>query len=312
MNDSPSAVKGHLGAGISILIWGVTFISTKVLLEDFSPIEILFFRFVFAYLLLLILSPRPIRLGTWKQEGIFVLLGLTGVVLYFLFQNIGLQYTLASNAGILVSVAPMLTAMVAVLMGRGNSLTRWFVFGFVLAISGIALVSFNGSFLLKLNPLGDMLLLLAASSWAFYSNLMTFVDQTKLTMIQTTRKVFFYGLLLMLPILPFADVSLGLARFADPVLLFNMLFLGCGASAFGFLSWNYAVSVLGPVRTSIYIYLIPIVTIAFSVAILNEKLTWISITGTVLILAGLVLSERKNRAGSALSAVKDDSLPPMP
>jgi drug/metabolite transporter (DMT)-like permease len=312
MNGSSSAIKGHLGAGISILIWGVTFISTKVLLEDFSPIEVLFFRFVFAYLLLLILSPRPIRLGTWKQEGVFVLLGLTGVVLYFLFQNIGLQYTLASNAGVLVSVAPMLTAMVAVLMGRGNSLTRWFVFGFILAISGIALVSFNGSFLLKLNPLGDMLLLLAALSWAFYSNLMAFVDQTKLTMIQTTRKVFFYGLLLMLPILPFADVSFGIARFADPVVLFNMLFLGFGASAFCFLTWNYAVSVLGPVRTSVYIYLIPIVTIAFSVAILKEKLTWISITGTVLILAGLMLSERKNRAVPALSDIKDDSLRPRP
>lgn len=312
MNGSASAIKGHLGAGISILIWGVTFISTKVLLEDFSPIEVLFFRFVFAYLLLLILSPRPIRLGTWKQEGVFVSLGLSGVVLYFLFQNIGLQYTLASNAGVLVSVAPMLTAMVAVLMGRGNSLTRWFVFGFILAISGIALVSFNGSFLLKLNPLGDMLLLLAALSWAFYSNLMAFVDQTKLTMIQTTRKVFFYGLLLMLPILPFADVSFGIARFTDPVVLFNMLFLGFGASAFCFLTWNYAVSVLGPVRTSVYIYLIPIVTIAFSVAILKEKLTWISITGTVLILAGLMLSERKNRAVPALSDIKDDSLRPRP
>lgn len=301
MKPSDTLLRGHLAAGFSIFVWGVTFVSTKVLLEEFTPAEILFYRFVFAYAMLLILSPRPIPLGPLRQERTYILAGLTGVVIYFLFQNIGLQYTLASNAGVLVSVAPMFTAMVAAGMGKGNSLTRRFVLGFFLAIVGIAVVSFNGSFVLQLNPLGDILLLLAALSWAFYSNLMTFTENSGLSLVQTTRKVFFYGLLLMLPVMAWFHEPLALARFAQPALLLNMLFLGIGASAFCFLTWNSAVRTLGPVRTSVYIYLIPIVTIFFSVLLLDERMTLISSLGTVLILAGLVISERRSPVGEKTS-----------
>lgn len=301
MKPSDTLLRGHLAAGFSILVWGVTFVSTKVLLEAFTPAEILFYRFVFAYAMLFLLSPRPIPISPLKQERIYVLAGLTGVVFYFLFQNIGLQYTLASNAGVLVSVAPMFTAMVAAGMGKGHSLTRRFVLGFFLAIVGIAVVSFNGSFVLQLNPLGDILLLLAALSWAFYSNLMTFTENNGLSLVQTTRKIFFYGLLLMLPVMAWFHEPLALDRFAQPALLLNMLFLGIGASAFCFLTWNSAVRTLGPVRTSVYIYLIPIVTIFFSVLLLDERMTLISSLGTVLILAGLVISERRSPLGEKTS-----------
>jgi len=82
--------------------------------------------------------------------------GLCGVALYFLFQNIGLVYTLASNAGVIIAVAPMFTAIVSYFLVSRTSLHRNFIIGFFITIAGVALISFNGNFILKLNPLGAL------------------------------------------------------------------------------------------------------------------------------------------------------------
>lgn len=101
-------LTGHLAAFITILIWGTTFISTKVLLRSFSPIEILFIRFVIGYLALWCACPKSFKPADRKQESYFVLAGLLGVTLYYLFENIALTYTLASNVGVIISIAPFL------------------------------------------------------------------------------------------------------------------------------------------------------------------------------------------------------------
>lgn len=94
---------GHLTALVTILIWGTTFISTKVLLVDFEPIEILFFRFILA---LLFVYPYRMRGTTKRQEAVFAAAGLCGVCLYYLLENIALTYTMASNVGVIISIAP--------------------------------------------------------------------------------------------------------------------------------------------------------------------------------------------------------------
>lgn len=288
-------IKGHIAAGTSTLIWGITFINTKILLLEFSPVEILFFRFLMAYIMMLILSPGPIIPKKNPGELLYMAAGLCGVTVYFLFQNIGLEYTLAANAGILISVAPMFIAIVAHFMIPEERLQKRFAFGFLLAILGISFISFNGSFILKLNPLGDAMIIIAALAWAFYSNILVIIERTQkgLPLIRHIRKIFFYGLIFMLPALLVSDFQWGFTRFQEPINLFNMLFLGLGASGLCFLTWNYAVSTLGSVKTSVYIYLIPIINLLFARLLLNEPITWISLIGTVLILAGLFASEHK-------------------
>ena len=293
--ETKHKIKGHIAASISILIWGITFISTKVLLEDFTPIEILFYRFVFAYLLLFILSPKVIRPKKDKSELLYAAGGFC-VTLYFMFQNVGLVYTLASNAGVIVSVAPMFTAILAYFLISRDSLHRNFIIGFLITIVGVTLISFNGNFVLKLNPLGDILMILGALSWAFYCNILVLINNKALSLIEQTRKVFFYGIAFMTPVLLFTDFELGISRLANPAILANILFLAFGASAIAFLTWNFAVSVLGSVRTVTYIYFSPIVTVIASVIILHEPITWISLSGTILIIFGLIVSERKSRA----------------
>ena len=284
---------GHLSALLTILIWGTTFISTKVLLVDFQPVEILFFRFVMGLLALLVVYPHRMKGTTGKQELTFVFAGLCGVCLYYLLENIALTYTMASNVGVIISVAPFFTAILShLLLKKDEKLRANFFIGFVVAMAGIALISFNGA-RLQLNPTGDLLALLAAFLWACYSILTRKISSFGYNTISTTRRVFFYGILFMIPALFLFDFKLELSRFANMTYLMNILFLGLGASALCFVTWNFAVKLLGAVRTSIYIYLIPVITVAASVLILHEPFTWMTGMGTVLTLAGLLLSESK-------------------
>lgn len=284
---------GHLAALLTIVIWGTTFISTKILLADFQPVEILFFRFVMGFLVLLAAYPRRLRTADYKQELTFVLAGLCGICLYYLLENIALTFTLASNVGVIISVAPFFTAILAhFAMKSEEKLRSQFFIGFVVAMAGIILISFNGREL-ELNPLGDLLAVVAALVWACYSILTKKISSFGYPVILSTRRTFFYGILFMIPALFLFDFQADLSRFTNITYLFNILYLGLGASALCFVTWNFAVKELGAVKTSVYIYMVPVITVVTSVLILHEQLTLLAGIGTVLTLIGLFLSEYK-------------------
>ena len=286
------AATGHLSALITILIWGTTFISTKVLLSDFQPVEILFFRFIIGLLALFLIYPRRLKGTTLKQEFTFAAAGLCGICLYYLLENIALTYTMASNVGVIISVAPFFTAILSHLfLKKEEKMGAGFFIGFAVAMVGIVLISSNGA-ALQLNPLGDVLALLAAFIWACYSILSRRISEYEYNTILTTRRIFCYGILFMIPAMLLFDFKPGLQRFADPVHLLNLLFLGLGASALCFVTWNSAVKLLGAVKSSVYIYLVPVITVAASFLILHESLTWATCAGTILTLGGLLLSQK--------------------
>lgn len=284
---------GHLAALLTIMIWGTTFISTKILLTGFKPAEILFFRFIMGFFALFIISPKRLKTKNYKEELTFVLAGLSGIYLYYLLENIALTYTLASNVGVIISVAPFFTVILAQLFMKSEVKLRiQFFIGFIVAMTGIVLISFNGQNL-ELNPFGDLLAVIAALIWAFYSILTKKISNFGYPVILSARRTFFYGILFMIPTLFFSDFQLGLSRFANMKYLFNILYLGLGASALCFVTWNFAVKELGAVKTSVYIYMVPVITVITSVLILHEKLTLLAGIGTVLTLIGLFLSEYK-------------------
>ena len=288
---------GHLAALFTIIIWGTTFISTKILLVDFKPVEILFFRFVMGFAALFLVCPHRMKGVGRRQELTFVLAGLCGICLYYLLENIALTYTMTSNVGVIISVAPFFTAILSCLFLRSEGKLRAnFFIGFVVAMAGIALLSFNGS-QMKLNPVGDVLAVLAAFVWACYSILTRKISSFGYPVILTTRRTFFYGILFMVPALFFFDFEMGLERFADLTHLLNILYLGLGASALCFVTWNLAVKALGAVKTSVYIYMVPVITVVTSVLVLKETVTLVSVMGTFLAVAGLFFSEY-NRKGS--------------
>lgn len=298
-------MTGHFAALLTIFIWGTTFISTKILLTDFQPVEILFYRFFIGFLALCVVCPKRMRVKEKKHEITFALAGLCGICLYYFLENIALTYTLASNVGVIISTAPFFTAILTRITGKQEERLRApFFVGFLTAMAGILLLSLGG-FGVQLNPRGDLLAVLAAFVWACYAVLSKKISGYGYQTVQATRRTFAYGLVFMLPCLYWFDFQPGLSRFTEPSSVFHILFLGLGASALCFVTWNLAVRILGAVKTSVYIYLVPVITVATSVLVLKERLTVSSAVGIVLTLAGLFISEGKWNFGRS---VKSDGL----
>lgn len=299
--------RGLLLAVPTIIFWGVTFVNTKALLNDFSAFEILFIRFVMAYAALWCIKPRRLATKSWREEASYALLGLTGVTAYQFLENCALHMTNASNVSILVSICPVTTALLSQLLLGERALSIRFVCGFVLAMTGIVMVCLNGVYAFLFHPAGDALALAAALSWSFYSVLVTRTTARGVDVMLMTRRTFFWAILFMLPLfavglLPggesFAGGSFAVdfspsanaARFARPMNLVNLCFLGFLASALCFAMWNGACSLLGTVRATIGIYTLPVITIIAAWAFLGERLTAMGAIGAVLTLAGVVLS----------------------
>ncbi|MBP7319686.1 MAG: DMT family transporter [Lachnospiraceae bacterium] len=285
---------GHILAILTAIVWGTSFISTKQLLTGFTPFEILFLRFTIGYVALWVIYPHRLKLIDFKTEFLIFLAGFSGVTIYFLAENYALTYTYASNVSLLVSVAPLLTGLLAHFILK-DRLKKNFIVGFFVAIIGIALISFSGATVLKLNPKGDLLAIGAALLWAIYSIAIHKVGGKKINTLALTRRIFFYGLVTMIPCAFFLNFSVDKATVLIPSNLFNLLYLGVISSAICYITWNKAMEILGAVVASTYIYVIPVVTVIFSFFILKEQITIYMILGIILILGGLYLSQEQQK-----------------
>lgn len=292
MNNDRQRI-GQAAALVTILIWGMTFISTKVLLDTLSPVEILFLRFSLGYLALWLAAPRRLRLTDRRQEGLFALAGLCGVTLYYGFENLALSATRASNVGVIISIAPFFTVLFSAVFLKEKRPGLRFFAGFLIAMAGIMLISFNQE-AVEIHPAGDGLAVLAAMIWAVYCLQSRRISELGYNVLLATRRTFFYGLLFMLP-LTFTQFSVSLPTILRPEILFNLVFLGLGASALCFVTWNLAVGILGSVKTSVTIYIVPVITAVASALVLHEPLTPKVILGLALTLGGLVLSQKTNQ-----------------
>ncbi len=292
-------LKAHITAFITILIWGTTFVSTKLLLVDFSPVEILVVRFIIGYAALWLIYPKKLPFLGKQRELLVAAAGLCGITLYYLLENIALTYTLASNVGVICSTAPFFTAILSTVFLKSEKQGARFYIGFGIAMAGVSLISFNngasGAPGLTSSPTGDWLALIAAIVWAIYALLTKKINSFGHGTVPITRRTFFYGIVFMLPTLFFMDFSIDPARLIDPQNLLNLLYLGLGASAACFVSWNFAVKWLGSVKTSVYIYIIPVITAISSFFILKEPISIMTAAGIALTLTGLFLSESKSR-----------------
>ena len=277
----------HLIAILTVGIWGLTFISTKVLIEHgLSPQEIFLLRFLMAYLGIWFISPRKLFADNWKDELWLLWGGVTGGSFYFFTENTALEITLATNVAFIVCTAPLLTTILSLLIYKKEKATAGLVGGSLLALVGVALVVYNGHFIMKISPLGDFLTLLAAFSWAFYSLIMKKMSgRYRTTFI--TRKIFFYGILTILPAFILHPWQFSLSGLWQPAVWMNLLFLGVLASLVCFVVWNIILKQLGTVRASNYIYLNPLFTLIGSAVLLDEQFTVMSLMGAMLILGGV-------------------------
>jgi len=284
---------GHIAALTCVSVWGFAFVALVILLREFSPLEILLFRFSLAAVALYLIYPRRMERTTWRQELLFAAAGLFGVTAFFLLQDFALLNTAASNVSLIVTVAPVFTVLLSWRFLNGDRPTGFFFLGALLAFCGIGLISFAGGAFV-FSPVGDLLALGAGFSWAVYCVFTKKVGGFGYHVIQTTRRIFLYGLLFALPFAIGMEFRLDLLRFSDPVNVAGMLYVGLGSSAACFVFWNFAVRQLGPAKTSVYIYFSPLVAVMGAVLVLGETITWLKGLGIVLTLLGLALSNRRS------------------
>lgn len=288
--NATTKVKGHLFALFCVIVWGITFIVSTMLLEVFTPIQTMLLRFVVAYFVLWALHPK--WYFRWQDEVAFLLMSLFSNTLYFVAENTALTYTQSSNVSILVSTAPVLTAILLALTPNGEKPTRNTVLGILVAFVGMALVVFNGSVVLKLNPIGDLLSFGAALSWAIYGVILQRYS-SRFSSYLISRKLMFYGILTSLPLLLVEGAPFQLtALFSSPKLLLGLLFLAVLGSALCYVCWNSAADTLGVLQTTMYIYAIPFVTMVAAAFYLDETITLMGICGAVLIVLGMLFSSQ--------------------
>ena len=297
----------HLVAFVVVAIWGSTFVFTKLLLlSGLTPAQIFTLRFIIAYVLLLGYSllmhkgrgkPFCWLSDSWKDELLMVALGVSGGSLYFLAENSSMNFTTTTNTSLIVSLSPLVATFLISLFYQSQRLNRVQTMGTLMAALGVIVVVLNGRFVLHLSPLGDSLAFSAALCWGFYSLLMIRANQRYDTLF-ITRKVFFYGLLSMIPyFFVFSDeawiFTSSIFHFFHFSILLNLLFLGCVASMGCYLAWNWVLKKLGAVVATNYVYFNPVTTILFAWVILSEQITIFFLLGTTLILVGMYLADKK-------------------
>lgn len=276
-------------AFITVFFWGITFVSTKILLEYLTPIQIMLLRYLIAYAGLFAIYPKLHPSEGIRQELLCLCAALTGSTLYFFAENSALSLTQASNVSLLISTAPILTSLAAHLFTRDEKLSRGILLGFVSAMTGIFLVVCNGHFVLKLSPKGDLLTIAAALSWAIYSILLLKI-RSVYPPVYITRRIFFYAILTMFPLTALDAQPFDYTVLANPIVWGNLLFLGLIASSLCYVLWYHVVNGLGAVRANNFVYLNPVVTMIASVIVLHERVTALMLLGALLILFGVMLA----------------------
>ncbi len=292
---------GHLCAGTAMFFWNTSYLSSKVLLEDFTPMELSFFRFLLAYPLLWLIAPRGIPFRGWKKELPLMGLGITGVTAYYFFQNTALTLTTVSNVGVLMSICGLMIAVLNRVFYKEKTFTSPFVAGCLMAVAGAVIVTVETSGAMDFRPAGDLMALGGALSWALYSALNRKVGEEGYPEIALIRRTFFWGIVFMLPILPFTEFRIGAERFLQPENLLCFAHLSLFCSLFCYILWNIAVRNLGILTSGLYIYTGPAMAVMISVVILHEPMTALSAAGILLILVGSLFAGKKKSAEEPVS-----------
>ena len=293
--NQSKALWYHLGALLTVTAWGVSFVSTKVLLEHgINPTEVYVVRTLLAYLLVLCVCHKRIFSNSLRDELLFVSCGLCAGSLYFIAENTALEYTLVSNVSLIVTLSPLITTLLVGAIYKNERPGKGVLMGSLIAFLGVGCVIFNSSFVLDVKPLGDLLSLSAAVCWSVYSLVLRKLSAFY-TVMFISRKTFFYGMVTAIPFLIAIPEHTPLDMYLQFDVWSNFLFLGVFCSMIAFIIWAFTVKGLGAIKANNYLYVQPIITLIASALLLSEKVSIVGYVGCSLILLGVWISDRMSR-----------------
>ena len=281
---------------VAVVIWGWTFIATKVCLRYLSPAELLSLRFQIALpVLLAMILARGTRLSLRRDAG-RTLLGSALITLHFLVQITGLRYTSATHTSWIIAVTPLVIALLARTL-LGERIGWATASGMGVATLGILLLVSGGrpSALTAPSSVGDWLVLASAHTWALYT-----IATRDLARRQDSLAVTF---LILLPAtvvsVPAMAVEFDWSRLARLPLeaVMALLFLGVLGMALAQWFWQEGIARAGAARAGIFLYLEPVATMALAVPYLGERPSAATLAGGLLVLGGVWLAQRRRNAG---------------
>ncbi|MBE3121184.1 MAG: DMT family transporter [Thermoplasmata archaeon] len=275
-------------------VWAGSFIVVDITTKEMDPIDLGFLRFLVAtplMILIAVLRKKPLLLPK-KELPWLVVLGLTGVTLLYLFQFLGIHFTNAPTASVLINTNVIFIAILSGLFLH-ETLTRKRVAGIVLSFIGVFVIMFSDFSKQELTFdnlffIGGILMLLSALCWALYSFVGKRLLKTYDEFVITTY-AFGFGTLFYIP---FVVLHLG------PVLQqtslngwLAVLYLALTCSIFGYLGWYYALKRIDASKAAVFLNFIPLFTILMSF-FLGTSLTWFFLLGAALIIYGVYLTQK--------------------
>ena len=281
-------LKGHILAFFSVFIWSSLYIQTSFLLEILNPFTLFVLQCCVGYLFLLIIYPKFCKFLRLKEELLFLLASLLGVVFYNLFLNLSMELSSPSNVSIIITTAPLWTCICAFALRMERPYLLFFI-GFCISIFGVVLLNIESFF--SFNLKGDVLALLSSISWGLYAILIA--KLLHYDVVFCVRKILFYGLLLIVPLSFMFDFDIAFYTKLDFINFINLLFVGIFSTGICFVFWFYATKLVGAVSANIYVYLTPVITILVAFFVLGDTLSVSQIFGVVLVLIGVFVSESR-------------------
>lgn len=278
----------HAAAVVLMVIWGLSYLSIRFVVNEIDPVLSAFYRFAISTAVMSLFAFGRGKRVHREDRLRFVLGGLFGVATYFTFQNIGVKLTTTANVAIIVSTIPVVTLLVNSVVLKIR-LDRWKAAGVVMSVLGIALIVLakENFSLFSSGTLGDLLVLGAALSWVAYTLLMSNLKGSYSPM-EASFHTNAWGTLFLSPIL----LKTGLQPLS-PTGIFHLLYLSIVCTFVGYNLYLYCLKALGSVKATAYINLEPAISVAVSIFILKEAVFPLQIAGAAVIILGVFLVNRK-------------------
>lgn len=285
-----SEKKGILAASLAYIIFGLSYLFSKIALNIAEPAILLCARFTVTFIVLNVLVVTGVMKLNLRGRNLIepILVGLLQPVLYFILENYGLKYTTTSFTGLISAISPIFTALLGALILKERPTRRQWMF-ICISIMGVLMVSLKGGSGTN-TVLGCVCLIGAYLSGSFYSLLVRRLSQ-RFTPFELTYIMFSVGFVFFAGMAFFqyrgTTFSMLLGALQNSQFIIAILYLGAAASVGAYLLANYSLSKLPVARSTIFANLSTVVSILAGVVIMHDSFTWVSLLATLLILLGV-------------------------
>lgn len=283
-------LKGIIAVLFATLIWGSSFASMKVALGDLGSMNIIFYRLFFGSIFFAFFYRHFINKTYTNKDIILIfLMAFFEPILYFIFEINALRFTSAAQAGVISAVMPITTIFVAYIFLK-EEINKKMIIGSLIAIIGTIWLSFESE-VKSYAPepiLGNFLEFIAMLCSAFYAIIIRHLSK-KFSALFLTAAQTFIGAIVFLPLVLLEGLSF---EFSFLTLL-NLLYLGLVVSVFGYGLFNYALSKMPASKATIFINLVPVFSVILAFLILDERLNFMQILASFLILIGVLITQKR-------------------